>query len=54
LPLPRLNEPPGVPILIRGSRRPRDPEAPPPEQQMLHNTGRTRALDLLFGDGCDK
>jgi hypothetical protein len=53
LPLPRPPEEPGVPILIRGSRRPRDPAGPVPEQHLLPDTGRRRALDVLFGEPCD-
>ena len=53
LPLPRPSEVPGVPILIRGNRRPRQPEATLPEQHLVHSTGRTRAMDLLFAPSAD-
>ncbi|MBN2359365.1 MAG: hypothetical protein JXR83_07915 [Deltaproteobacteria bacterium] len=56
LPLPRPPEVPGVPILIRGNRRPRDPIGPEqhPEQHLRPTSGRGRALDMLFGEGCDR
>ena len=54
LPLPRPSEEPGVPILIRGNRRPRQPEATLPEQHVVHSTGRMRAMDMLFAPAGDE
>ena len=36
--------------MIRGSRKPHDPVAALPEQHLVHSTGRSRAMDLLFGE----